>query len=54
MKTAVCSPHYTTMSKLPYPNAATRRQLLQRFVDTALVIACGIGLAATFLLLAVV
>ncbi len=53
MKTAVCKPNYPAMPKLPYPNAATRRQLLQRFLDTALVIASGIGLAAAFLLLAV-
>ena len=54
MKTAICKFNYPTMPKVPYPNAATRRQLLQRLMDTALVIACGIGIAATFLLLAVV
>lgn len=54
MKTAVCKPNYPAMPKLPYPNAATRRQMLQRFLDTALVIASGIGLAAAFLLLAVI
>lgn len=48
MKTAVCKPCYRPV--IPYPNAATRRQLLQRILDIALIFACGMGLAATLLL----
>ncbi len=52
MKTAVCKPTYRPV--IPYPNAATRRQMLLRFLDHILVVACGMGLAATLLLLAVI
>lgn len=36
---------------LPYPNAATRRELLNKFLDLLLVGAIGAGLAASFLLI---
>ena len=36
---------------LPYPNAATRRQLLHRVLDFLLSAAIGAGLAALFLFL---
>ena len=44
----------SALDRIPYPNAATRRQLLLRFLDHILVVACGMGLAATLLLLAVI
>ncbi len=31
---------------VPFPNAATRRQILGKFLDTLLIAACGMGLAA--------
>ena len=54
MKTAVCKPNYRPVIRFPYPNAATRRQMLHRFVDTALVIASGMGLGAVILVLWVI
>lgn len=50
MKTAVA--HRADFAKkpnLPYPNAATRRQIINRFVDLLLTAALGIGAAAIFL-----
>lgn len=50
MKTAVV--HHADFARkpnLPYPNAATRRQLLNRFIDLLLTAALGIGAAAIFL-----
>ncbi len=38
---------------LPYPNAATGRELLHRFLDLLLCAACGMGTAVTLLLLLV-
>lgn len=35
--------------EIPYPNAATRRQILHRVLDLALMGAIGAGLAAAFL-----
>ncbi len=49
MKTAV----YKTCRRpvhVPYPNAATRRELLQKALDAALVAASGMGIAAMVLL----
>ena len=34
---------------IPYPNAATRQELLHKFLDLVLVCAIGAGLAATLL-----
>lgn len=39
---------------LPYPNAATRRQLLNKFLDLLLIAACGMGMAATVALLLII
>ena len=38
---------------LPYPNAATRQEMLNKFIDLLLVGAIGAGLAASMLLLLV-
>lgn len=48
MKTAVCKTIYR--SAIPYPNAATRREILHKVLDTLLVAASGMGLAAIVLL----
>lgn len=42
-----------TRQGLPYPNAATRRQIMHRFVDLLLVSAIGIAFAAMVLFLPV-
>jgi len=48
MKTATV---YRSTEVVPYPNAATRRQILNKILDYVLVGACGMGLAAMLLLL---
>ena len=48
MKTAVCKSNY--LSSIPYPNAATRREVLHKALDTLLVAASGMGIAAILLL----
>ena len=48
MKTAVCNT--TCRPAVPYPNAATRREVLHRALDTLLVAASGMGIAAIVLL----
>ena len=35
----------------PYPNAATRRQVWQKLLDLALLIASGVGIGATVMML---
>lgn len=50
MKTAICKSTYRPMAKIPYPNAATRREVLHKLLDTVLVAASGMGIAAMFLL----
>lgn len=50
MKTAVCKSNYRP---LPYPNAATRREVLQKLLDSLLMAASGIGIGAILLLLMV-
>ena len=47
MKSAVCKSNLPVM---PYPNAATRRQVLHQLLDSALVAASGMGIAAMILL----
>ncbi len=44
--------HQNRRSALPYPNAATRQQVFQKFLDHALIAASGIGITVmlTFLL----
>ena len=50
MKTAVV---YTSTPRqgLRYPNAADRRQILNKFIDRLLIAAIGVGCAATVLFL---
>lgn len=38
-----------TNSHVPYPNAATKEELLHKFLDLLLVAAIGAGLGAAFL-----
>ena len=40
---------YMKLSKIPYPNAATRRQLFHKFLDFLLMTASGIGIGAMLL-----
>lgn len=52
MKTAtICTTRHTNRPNLPYPNAATRRQIVDRFVELLLMAGLGIGAAAIFLFL---
>ena len=48
MKTATA--YYPVCRGAAYPNAATRRQVLQKLVDHLLLGACGIGITAMVLL----
>lgn len=41
----------TIAKPIPYPNAATRRQILNRVVDLLLTAVIGVGLAASLLFL---
>lgn len=49
MKTTYAYPN--TNTAIPLPNAATRRQLMQRTLDSLLMAASGAGLGAVILLL---
>lgn len=51
MKTAVCKSNYRPA--IPYPNAATQKELLHKTLDTLLVAASGMGIGAILLLLMV-
>jgi len=51
MKTALCNPR--SIDRIPYPNAATRRELLHKALDIALLAASGAGIAVTLALLAI-
>ena len=54
MKTTTLSRNdLRTRPELPYPNAATRREVLHKFVDLLLVAAIGGGAAAILLFLMV-
>lgn len=53
MKTVVCKTNYRPIPQLPYPNAATRREVFHKLLDTALVAASGMGIAAILLLFSV-
>ena len=53
MKTATLT-HIARTPLIPYPNAATRRQLLNKFLDLLLTGAIGAALAAMLLFLAVI
>lgn len=48
MKTAVYKNNYRPT--IPYPNAATRREVFHKVLDTLLVAASGMGIAAILLL----
>ena len=52
MKTVTCS-SVSFMSRpiIPLPNVATRRQFLHKVLDSALIIASGIGIAVMLLFL---
>lgn len=49
--TAVYCPEHTKMPNLPFPNAATRKDILRKVVDLLLVAAIGAGAAASLLFL---
>jgi hypothetical protein len=52
MKTAVVNrTNLVTRPNLPYPNAATKRQVIDRFVELLLMATLGIGAAAIILFL---
>ena len=53
MKTVACKSPYRPMVRISYPNAATRREIARKLLDTALVAASGIGIGAILLLLSV-
>ena len=42
-------PDFANRPNIPYPNAATKRQLLDRFIELLLMAALGIGSAAILL-----
>lgn len=48
MKTAVCP---STQPNLPYPNAATRREIMNKFVDNLLIAAMVVAAVTVFLFL---
>ena len=48
MKTAVCKSNF--QPAILYPNIATRREVLHKTLDTLLVAASGMGIAAIVLL----
>ena len=54
MKTATLYPTRITVSpKRPYPNAATRREVMNKLLDTLLIGAIGAGAAASLLFILV-
>lgn len=55
MKSATVTGRPTPPTRLlPFPNAATPRQILHKVLNVLLMAACGAGLAALFLLILVV
>ena len=52
MKSAVCETR--SIDRIPYPNAATRREILHKVLDIALLIASGMGIAIILALLMVI
>ena len=50
-KTLHC-PEHARMPRIPFPNAATRKEILRKVVDLLLVAAIGAGGAACLLFLA--
>ena len=53
MKTANAYQGRPTRHAAPYPNAATPRQVMQKFLDLALLIASGAGIGAMILMMLV-
>lgn len=53
MKTTTCKLCCRSAGRIPYPNAATRRETLQKLLDTVLITASGMGIAAILLLMMV-
>lgn len=52
MKTAVVKrTNFNNMPVIPYPNAATREEMLHKILDLLLVAAIGAGLAACLIFL---
>ena len=51
MKTIACKTR--SLDRIPYPNAATRRELLHKAMDAALLTASGIGIGAIIALMLV-
>ena len=49
MKITVCKPYCHSVEQISYPNAATRREVFHRLLDTLLVAASGMGIAAILL-----
>jgi len=49
--TTVYRTDFMSRPSFPYPNAATRKEMLHKFLDLLLVGAIGAGLAACFLLI---
>lgn len=55
MKTATVRRYsYTANPQIPFPNAATRKELVHKFLDLLLMGAIGAGLAASLLFLLVI
>lgn len=50
MKTAVYRQNQKALRPLPFPNAASRRQVFNRVLDVLLVAASGAGIGAMLLL----
>lgn len=50
MRTTVYKTDYRKIQPLPYVNAATRQEILQKLLDGLLVAASGMGIAAMLLL----
>lgn len=53
MKTAQLKLYNRPKKQLPYPNAATRQEILHKVTDALLLAASGVGIAAILLLVAV-
>jgi hypothetical protein len=49
--TTVYRTDFKSLPRIPYPNAATRKEMFHKFLDMLLVGAIGAGLAACFLLI---
>lgn len=42
---------YQKRNYIPYPNAATKKQVVEKILDRVLLSACGMGITAIFLFL---